>query len=347
MLLSLLLFIPNSCPGHQSPHLPASVGKERHMTDNPAAVRCSVGIGVSKAALDVFIDASAEEYRAVNSAGDIGALVGRLKEVAPDYIIVEASGGFEADVITALATAGLPVCRVSPQRVRSFARALGELAKTDRLDARLLARYGRDCRPPLSRLSDAETAELEALLQRWRQLVEMHVAESNRLEAAPHVVARQLREHLRWLEKRIADSDKELRQRLTRTPVWREQDELVRAVLGVGPVKSLTLLASLPGLGCLTRKQVASLVGMAPFARDSGRRHTAGGRRAVRTVLYMATLSAIRFNPVLKQFYERLKSAGKVSKVAIIASARKLLTILNAMVRDRIKWDANRASQTG
>jgi len=321
------------------------------VTDNPAAVRCSVGIDVSKDALDIFIDASAEEYRAANSAGDIGALVGRLKEVAPDYIIVEASGGFEASVITALATAGLPVCRVSPQRVRSFARALGELAKTDRPDARLLARYGRDCRPPLSRLSDAETAELGALLQRRRQLVEMHVAESNRLETAPRVVARQLREHLRWLDKRIADSDEELRRRLARTPVWREQDELVRSVPGVGPVMSLTLLASLPELGRLTRKQIAAPVGVAPFARDSGRRrgrrHTAGGRRAVRTVLYMATLSAVRFNPVLRRFYERLKSAGKVSKVALIASARKLLTVLNAMVRDKARWDAGRASQTG
>ncbi len=321
------------------------------MTDNPAAVRCSVGIDVSKDSLDIFIDSAAEEYRAANRADEIAALVERLRAVAPDYIVVEASGGFESGVVAALATAGLAVCRVSPQRVRSFARALGELAKTDRLDARLLARYGRDCRPQVSRLSDAETAEFEALLQRRRQLIEMHVAEGNRLETAPRVVARQLREHLRWLEKRINDSDKELRQRLAKTPVWREQDELVRSVPGVGPVMSLTLLASLPELGRLNRKQVAALVGVAPFARDSGRRrgrrHTAGGRRAVRTVLYMATLSAIRFNPVLKRFYERLKSAGKVSKVAVIACARKLLTILNAMVRDRTRWDASRVPQTG
>lgn len=321
------------------------------MTDNSAAAPCSVGIDVSKGALDIFIDPTAEAFQVRNQADDIAALVERLRSAAPDYIVVEASGGFESGVVTALATEGLPVCRVSPQRVRSFARALGELAKTDRLDARLLARYGRDCRPPLSRLSDAETAELEALMQRRRQLIEMHVAESNRLETAPRVVAGQLREHLRWLEKRIADSDKELRQRLTKTAVWREQDELVRTVPGVGPVMSLTLLASVPELGKLNRKQIASLVGVAPFARDSGRRrgrrHTAGGRRAVRTVLYMATLSAIRFNPVLKQFYERLRAAGKVSKVAIIASARKLLTILNAMVRDRTKWDASKVPQTG
>jgi transposase len=321
------------------------------MADNPAVVRCSVGVDVSKDALDIFIDSSAEEYRIANQAADIAVLVERLKRAAPDYIVVEASGGFESGLVTALATAGLAVCRVSPQRVRSFARALGELAKTDRLDARLLARYGRDCRPPLSRLSDAETAELEALMQRRRQLIEMHVAESNRLGTAPRVVARQLREHLRWLEKRIADSDQELRQRLAKTAVWREQDELARTVPGVGPVMSLTLLASLPELGRLTRKQIAALVGVAPFARDSGRRrgrrHTAGGRRPVRTVLYMATLSAVRFNPVLKRFYERLKASGKVSKVAVIACARKLLTILNAMVRDKAKWDASRGAQTG
>ncbi|HZI20627.1 MAG TPA: IS110 family transposase [Pyrinomonadaceae bacterium] len=307
--------------------------------DNPAAVPCSVGIDVSEDFLDIFIDSSAAEYRVANQAGDIAELVDRLKSVMPDYIVLEASGGFESALITALATAGLPVCRVSPQRVRSFARALGELAKTDRLDARLLARYGRDCRPPLSRLSDAETEELEALMQRRRQLIEMHVAESDRLGTAPPVVARQLRDHLRWLEKRIADSDEGLRQRIARTAMWREQDELVRTVPDVGPVMSLTLLPSLPELGSLRRKQIAALVGVAPFARDSGRRrgrrHTAGGRRVVRAVLYMATLSAIRFNPVLRQFYERLKAAGKVSKVAIIASARKLLTMLNAMVRDK------------
>ena len=184
------------------------------MADSPAVVRCSVGIDVSKDALDIFIDSSAEVLQVKNQADDIAALVERLRASAPDYIVVEASGGFEAALVTALAAAGLPVCRVSPQRMRSLARALGELAKTDRLDARLLARYGRDCRPPLSRLSDAETTELEALLQRRRQLVEMQVAEHNRLETAPRVVAKQLREHPRWLEKRIADSDKELRQRL-------------------------------------------------------------------------------------------------------------------------------------
>src|ERR1051325_400078 len=261
------------------------------MADNPAVARGSVGIDVSKDALDIFIDSSTEEFQVKNQADNIAALVERLQSSAPDYIIVEASGGFEAALMTALATAGLPVCRVSPQRVRSFARALGELAKTDRLDARLLARYGRDCRPPLSRLSDAETAELEALLQRRRQLIEMQVAEDNRWETAPRVVAKQRRERLRWLEKRIADSDKELRRRLEGTPVWREQDELVRTVPGVGPVMSLTLLGSLPELGRLTRKQIAALVGGAPVARDSGkrrgRRHTAGGGRPGGNGLYM------------------------------------------------------------
>jgi transposase len=326
------------------------MGKEQHMTDTSPAVQSSVGIDVSKDSLDIFIDSSAEEYRIANQATDIAALVEKLKLIAPDYIIVEASGGFETALVSALATGGLPVCRVSPQRVRSFARAIGLLAKTDRLDARLLARYGRECRPPRSRLTDRETAELEALLQRRRQLIEMHVAEKNRLETAPAVVVKQLKEHLRWLEKRITDSDRELRQRLTKTALWREQDEIVQSVPGVGPVMSLTLLACLPELGSLNRKQIAALVGVAPFARDSGRRrsrrHTAGGRSSVRTVLYMATLSAIRFNPVLKQVYQRLRSNGKVSKVAITACARKLLTVLNAMVRDKTRWQAQRTAQT-
>ena len=320
------------------------------MTSNSLAVQCSVGIDVAKASLDIFIDSSGEEYRVANQAAEIAVLVEKLKAMAPDYIIVEASGGYETAILTALATSDLPVCRISPQRVRSFGRAIGVLSKTDRLDARLLARYGRDCRPPRSRLTDVETAELEALLQRRRQLIEMHVAEQNRLETAPAVVVKQLKVHLRWLEKRIKDSDQELRQRLTRTAVWREQDEIVQSVPGVGPVMSLTLLACLPELGRLNRKQVAALVGVAPFARDSGRRrgrrHTAGGRSSVRTVLYMATLSAVRFNPVLKQFYEKLKAGGKVSKVALTACSRKLLTILNAMVRDKAKWQA-KALQTG
>lgn len=320
------------------------------MTDNPAAVRSSAGIDVSKDALDIFIDSSAEEYRVANQASDVAALVERLRLVIPDYIVVEASGGFESALVTALATAGLPVCRVSPQRVRSFARALGGLAKTDRLDARLLARYGRDCRPPLSRLSDAETTELEALLQCRRQLVEMHAAERKRLETALRALTRQLREQLRWLEKRIAGSDKELRQRIARAAVWREQDQLVRTVPGVGPVMSLTLLASLPELGRLTRKQIAALVGVAPFARDSGKRrgkrYTVGGRRAVRTVLYMATLSAVRFNPVLRRFYKRPKVSGKVSKVAVITCA-EAADDPEAMLRDKTKCDASRAAQTG
>ena len=320
------------------------------MTTNSPAVQGSVGIDVAKVSLDIFIDSSGEEYRVANHTDDIAVLVEKLKAIAPDYIIVEASGGFETALVTALATSGLPVCRVSPQRVRSFGRAVGVLAKTDRLDARLLARYGRDCRPPVSRLTEAETVELETLLQRRRQLIEIHVAEKNRLETARPLVVKQLKEHLRWLEKRIADSDTELRQRITRMPLWREQDELVQSVPGVGPVMSLTLLACLPELGSLNRKQIAALVGVAPFARDSGRRrgrrHTAGGRSSVRTVLYMATLSAVRFNPVLKQFYEKLKAGGKVSKVALTACSRKLLTILNAMVRDKTKWEAQRTAQT-
>lgn len=282
---------------------------------------CVIGIDVAKDHLDIFIDSSEEEFRVKSTEPEIAALVEKLSALKPDYIIVEATGGFETALVTALATNGLAVSVVSPERVRSFAKAVGVLAKNDRLDARILARFGRDCRPLLFELSQLETMELEALLQRRRQLIEMHVAEENRLLTAPAVVKKQIKEHLRWLEKRIEDSNRDLQSRLKETALWREQDKIVQSVPGVGRVLSLTLLASLPELGRLNRKQIAALCGVAPFARDSGKlrgkRRTAGGRRSVRTVLYMATLSAVRFNPILKEFYERLKINGKVSKVSI------------------------------
>jgi transposase len=316
--------------------------EEGQVMSETKVISCVVGIDIAKDRLDIFIDSSKEEFQIKNTEREIAALAEKFTELKPDYIIVEATGGFETALVTALATNGLPVCVVSPHRIRSFAKAVGMLAKNDRLDAQILARFGRDLRPSLFRLNESETTELEALLQRRRQLIEMHVAEENRLLTAPALVKKQIKEHLRWLEKRIEDSDKDLQSRLKQTALWREQDRIVQSVPGVGPVLSLTLLASLPELGQLNRKQIAALCGVAPFARDSGKqrgkRRTAGGRRSVRTVLYMATLSAVRFNPVLKEFYERLKKAGKVSKVALIASARKLLTILNAMIRDKNIW---------
>ena len=313
------------------------------MTLNPTcADRPVLGIDVSKAFLDLSCDTSAEAWRVANCQREFPALVERLRALAPERIIVEASGGYETPLVTALLTASLPVCLVNPKRVRDFAKGLGQLAKTDRLDAEVLARFGRLAQPALSQLRGAESAELAALLLRRRQLVEMHTAEANRLEVAPPSVARDLREHLRFLERRLARSDDELQKRLRQTELWRRRDEVLQSVPGVGPVTSLTLLALLPELGRLSHKEVAALVGVAPHARESGRwrgaRHCSGGRAEVRSVLYMAALTAVRSNAPLKAFYRRLRAAGKPPKVALIAAARKLLVILNTMVRDDRLW---------
>jgi transposase len=315
----------------------------------PTEAPC-VGVDVSKAQLDLYCDTGGHSFRVANCQGEFPALVERLRSLAPTRIVVEASGGYETPVVTALATASLPVCLVNPKRVRDFAKGLGQLAKTDRLDAHLLARFGRLAEPALYQLRPPEQRELLALLVRRRQLVEMHTAEENRLAAAPPAVVRELREHLRWLEGRIARSDDELRKRLRQTELWRRRDQLLQSVPGVGPVTSLTMLALLPELGCLSKKEVASLVGLAPHARDSGRRHGArhcsGGRKAVRSLLYMAALTAVRCNATFKSFYGRLRAAGKPPKVALVACARKLLVTLNAMIRDDTLWRAQATAST-
>lgn len=314
------------------------------------ADRPIVGIDVSKALLDLYCDTSAEATRVANCQREFPALVERLCALAPTRIIVEASGGYETPLVTALATAGLPVCLVNPKRVRDFAKGVGQLAKTDRLDAQVLARYGRLVQPALYQLRAVESADLAALLLRRRQLVEMHTAEQNRLEAAPPTVARDLREHLRFLERRMARADEELQKQLRQTALWRRRDEVLQSVPGVGPVTSLTLLALLPELGRLSDKEVAALVGLAPHARESGRwrgeRHCSGGRAAVRSVLYMAALTAVRCNATFKTFYQRLRAAGKPPKVALVAAARKLLVTLNAMVRDDKLWRAEATVST-
>lgn len=309
-----------------------------------AAERPVVGIDVAKAYLDLFCDTSAEAFRVANCQEELPALVERLQRLGPARIVVEASGGYETPLVTALATASLPVCLVNPKRVRDFAKGLGQLAKTDRLDAQVLARFGRLAQPALYQLRDAESAELSALLVRRRQLVEMHTAEENRLGVAPPALKRDLCEHLRFLERRLKRTDDELQRRLQQTELWRRRDAVLQSVPGVGPVTSLTLLTLLPELGRLSNKEVAALVGIAPQARESGRwrgrRHCSGGRRAVRAVLYMAALAAARHNDTLKVFYSRLRAAGKPPKVALIATARKLLVTLNAMVRDDRLWHA-------
>jgi transposase len=270
-------------------------------------------------------------------------LAAKLKQLQATRIVLEATGGYETLVSATLAAAGLPVNVVNPRQVRDFAKATGQLAKTDRLDARVLAHFAHALAPPLRPLKSAESQHLEALLARRRQIVEMLVAEKNRLaNHRDQAVVKDLKTHIAWLERRLKSSDDELQRVLKSSPAWRERDELLRSTPGVGPVLSLTLLAQLPELGQLNRREIAKLVGVAPFNWDSGKwrgsRHIWGGRAAVRAPLFMATLCAIRINPTIKYFYRRLLAAGKAPKVAITACMRKLLTILNLMVKTQTPW---------
>lgn len=263
----------------------------------------------------------------------------------PTLIVLEATGGLELPLTGALAATGLPVVVVNPRQVRDFAKATGRLAKTDALDAAILAQFAEAVRPALRPLPDAATQALSALLTRRRQLLEMRTAEQNRLGSARSPVHKGIRAHITWLDHRLADLDLDLGRTIRESPVWREQDDLLQSTPGVGPVLARTLLADLPELGTLNRKQVAALVGVAPLNRDSGtlrgRRTIWGGRAPVRAALYMSALAATRFNPVIRAFYQRLCATGKAKKVALTACMHKLLLILNAMVKHRIPWQEN------
>jgi transposase len=301
-----------------------------------------IGIDVSKAKLDVAQVPDAEAWSVSNDGAGVRAAVERLAALAPRLIVLEATGGYERAVVAALAAAQLPVVVVNPRQIRAFGRAIGLLAKTDRLDAGLLARFGEQVQPVPRPLPDAQAQALEALLTRRRQLMEMLVSEKNRLGLAPRPVVRSIRAHIRWLEQRVDDLDGELDAQIQASPAWRAKDDLLQSVPGVGPGLSRTLLGALPELGALSRKQIAALVGVAPLAKDSGafrgRRRVWGGRAPVRTALYMAAVTAAHHNPVLRPFYQRLRAAGKPAKVAFTAIARRLLTILNAMVRSNTAW---------
>lgn len=307
-----------------------------------SAAPVTVGIDVAKDELVIFIDRLNETFSIANTEAAGKALVTRFAALPVERIVVEASGGYESAVVTSLATHGLPVCLVNPKRVREFAKGVGKLAKTDRLDAGVLALFGRLAQPRVSALVSQETTELASMLTRRRQLVEMLVAEKNRCETAAVAVRKSLTEHIKWLEKRVDQIDQELQQRLRETALWKEQDAILQSVPGVGEVLSITLLGLLPELGKLSRQQIAALVGVAPMTQQSGKwkgkARIQGGRSDIRSVLYMATLAATRFNPLIKAFYERLREKGKAPKVAIIACSRKLLTILNAMIRDTQLW---------
>jgi transposase len=299
-----------------------------------------VGIDVAKAQLDVAIGPNGERFALANDERGISALLKRLEPA--DLVIIEATGGLEVPVASALATAGIGVAVVNPRQVRDFARATGQLAKTDALDAQVLVRFGEAVKPQVRALPDAQAQALEALVSRRRQLVKMLTAEKNRRANSPKVIHKSIDEHIRWLEKRLAGFDDELAALVRATPIWRERDELLRSVPGVGKVLATTLLAHLPELGALNRKQIAALAGLAPFNRDSGKlrgsRCIWGGRAQVRRVLYMAVVSGVRSNPVIKNFYAQLRARGKYPKSALTACMRKLLVILNAMLHNKTHW---------
>lgn len=306
-----------------------------------------VGIDVAKAHLDIALRPTAEGWRVANDDAGIGPFVARMQALQPTLIVLEATGGLEVPVTTALTAAGLPVVVVNPRQARDFAKATGRLAKTDALDAHGLAHVAEAVRPVPRPLPDAQTQALSAQLARRRQLLDMLIAEKNRLGSAPPTIQADIQAHIAWLERRLADLNDDLGQAIRASPVWRAQDDLLQSTPGVGPVLSHTLVADLPELGTLSRQQIAALVGVAPLNRDSGtlrgKRTVWGGRAQVRAVLYMSTLVAVRYNPVLHTFYERLRRAGKAPKVALTACMRKLLTILNAMVKHRTPWQQNYA----
>lgn len=305
-----------------------------------------IGIDVSKAELDVCwlqADGERELETLANEAKARRDLVKRLAAQESVLIVLEATGGYELALVTELVDADQrQVAVVNARQVRDFAKASGQLAKTDRIDAEMIARFAEAIKPVPREFKDAQTRRLEALLARRRQLLEMRVAERNRLELAHNESAKDIRAHVRWLEKRVKEVEGKLQRVIRESPLWREKDELLRSVPGVGDVTAQQLLASLPELGELNRRQIAALAGVAPFARDSGtlkgKRTVWGGRAEVRAVLYMAALSASRYNPVIKVFYQRLREAGKPFKVALTACMRKLLTILNAMLKANRPW---------
>jgi transposase len=308
-----------------------------------------VGIDVSKARLDVAVVPDEQTWSVSNDEEGISELVAKVGQLDPALVLMEATGGLERRLLARLVGAGLPAMAINPRNVRDFARSLGKLAKTDRIDAIVLARFAQAVRPPLRDLPDEQTQALQSHLMRRRQLVEMITAEKNRLISVDLAkYRRQIRDHIEYLQKELRINEYDLDQTIKQTPVWLEKVDLLESVPGVGRVTASTLIALLPELGSLDRKRIAALAGVAPFNRDSGsmrgRRSIWGGRSPVRSVLYMAALVGVRFNPTLRALYSRLKVAGKRPKVALVACMRKLLTILNAILRSRTPWSPQEIS---
>lgn len=308
-----------------------------------SAVPVYIGIDVAKARLDVAVRPTEVRWSVPGEEPDLGRLITDLRTLAPTLIVLEATGGYEVPVVSALAAAGLPVVVVNPRQVRDFAKALGVLAKTDTLDAAVLALFAERIRPEPRPLPDPALSALTALVARRRQLSEMLVAERHRRrQVQDPTVRHDLAQHIRWLERRLAHTTRDIGRLLETTPAWRVKDQLLRSAPGIGPTTAAVLIGQLPELGTLSRRQIAALVGVAPFACDSGSlrgaRHIWGGRLGVRGALYMATLVATRHNPVIRAFYHRLLAAGKKKKVALVAAMRKLLTMLNAMLKHQQPW---------
>ena len=328
---------------------PPTAREERKLLDPTKTAQLFAGVDVSKDRLDVCLRWSEPERHNEEEAfvvdyddSGIDALVSRLLEPRPELVILEATGGFERAVVGALAAAGLAVVVINPPQVRDFARATGRLAKTDRIDAAILARFAEAVRPAPKPLPDREIRALQAIVARRRQLLGMLAAENNRLASATKPVARGIKVHLRWLEKELSRTERDLEAAIESSPALGEDEALLRSEPGVGPVLARTLLAGVPELGTLTHKRLAALVGVAPLNRDSGtlrgRRSVWGGRADVRAALYMGALLAARRNPVVRGFYERLVAASKPKKVALVACMRKLLSILNAVLKHRTPW---------
>lgn len=332
---------PNSCEGHK-----ARISQGRDLESLYKEVRMSfVGIDVSKLQLDIAVRPDNKRWSVANAAADIAKVIEALNELSPQVIVVEATGGMEMPLVAALSQGCLPVVVVNPRQVRDFAKAIGRMAKTDRIDAEILAHFGEAVKPDVRLLKDEDTQMLTALVTRRRQVIEMLTAEKNRLGISPKVIHKDIQKHIEWLQRRLEEIDRHLDSAIRKSPVWREKDDLLRSVPGVGQVLSASLITGLPELGSLSRRKIAALVGIAPLNCDSGlfrgKRTVWGGRSHIRAVLYMATLSASRFNPTISRFYRRLIEAGKKPKVALTACMRKLIGILNSIVKNRIPWQAD------
>jgi transposase len=301
------------------------------------------GVDVSKADLDLALTGSDEISRFPNSEKGIAELVEALETPRPALVVLEATGGFETGTALALAAREIPVVVVNPRQVRDFAKSTGQLAKTDQIDARVLALFAERVRPQVRPLPDEATRTLDALVGRRRQIIGMITQEKNRLGFALPALHKGIQKHIRWLERQLADVDRDLDELIRTSPIWQAKSDLLREVPGVGPNLARTLLAELPELGTLSNKEIAALAGVAPFPRDSGlmrgKRRVWGGRAPVRSALYLSIWSASKWNPVIRVFYQRLRARGKPPKVAQVACMRKLLTILNAMLRDGRRWD--------